>query len=234
MLIGVDLDGLALAAGNFDRDDFLGEVTGGDRLAGALLRADGKGVLIGARYLEIRRHVLAGLRHGVDAVLLLHQRVDEAPADGGVEDFGMAREGFLRLALHEGRPRHRFDATGNGKFHFAGTDGAGGGADRLQARGAEPVQGDAGNALRQTRQEQRHARDIAVVLTGLVGAAVKDFFELVPIDLRVARHQCLDRHGGEIVGAHLGERTAKAADRSANGIAEIYVAHFSLFLYAAA
>ena len=48
--------------------------------------------------LEFLRDVLAGLRHRIDAVLLLHQRIDEAPADGGVVDFGRARERLGRLA----------------------------------------------------------------------------------------------------------------------------------------
>jgi len=34
--------------------------------------------------MEVGRDILTGLRHGIDAVLLLHQRVDEAPAGRGV------------------------------------------------------------------------------------------------------------------------------------------------------
>jgi hypothetical protein len=39
------------------------------------------------------------------------------------------------------------------------------------------------------------------------------------------RHQRLDRHRRQIVGAHLGERTAETADRGSHGIANKHIAH---------
>src|SRR5512141_547839 len=110
MLVLVDFHRLALATSNLDRNDFPGEIARSNGLAGALLRPDGESVLVGTADLEFLGDVLAGLRHGIDAVLLLHQRIDETPADGGVEDLDRARERFLCLALDERRPRHRFDA----------------------------------------------------------------------------------------------------------------------------
>src|ERR1700730_1329225 len=101
MLILVDTDRACLAAGHRYRDDFLGEITRRDRLSCALLRADRESVLIGPRYLDLLGDVLAGLRHRVDAILRLHQRIDEAPADGGIENLGGARERLRRLAHHE-------------------------------------------------------------------------------------------------------------------------------------
>src|SRR6478672_9992660 len=47
----------------------------------ALLRADRHRILVGARHLEFLGDVLAGFRHRIDAVLGLHQRIDEAPAN---------------------------------------------------------------------------------------------------------------------------------------------------------
>jgi hypothetical protein len=70
-----------------------------------------------------------------------------------------------------------------------------------------------------------HARHVAVVLAGLIGAAVKHFVELFPVDLGVARHQRLDRHRGEIVGAHFRQRAAIAPDRRAHRVAEEDVTH---------
>src|SRR5690606_40406310 len=67
--------------------------------------ARGESVLVGARDGEVLGHILAGLRHGIDAVLLLHQRIDQTPADGGVVNLGVAREGGLGLGQHEGRDR---------------------------------------------------------------------------------------------------------------------------------
>ena len=107
----------------------------------------------------------------------------------------------------------------------ATTDGAASGADRIEAGGAEPVQGLAGNRLRHAGKQKRHARDVAVVLAGLVGAAEIDLVDLVPVERRVLGHQRLDRGRGEIVGAHLGERTAETADRSPDGIANEHITH---------
>ncbi len=75
-------------------------------------------------------------------------------------------------------------------------------------------------------QEQRHARDVAVVFAGLVGAAVKHLVELFPVDMGVALLQRAQRHRGQIVGAHLGERAAEAADRRARGVADEDFTHF--------
>ena len=75
------------------------------RRAGALLAsATRRHPGLRGRYLKILGHVLRRLGHGIDAVLLLHQRVDEAPADGGVVDLGLAGKGRVGLAHHEGRP----------------------------------------------------------------------------------------------------------------------------------
>src|SRR5204862_1878857 len=91
---------------------------------GALLRAQREGVLVGARDLVVLGHVLAGLRHGVDAVLRLEYGIDEPPAERGVVDFAAALERLLRLAHDQRRPRHRFDAAGNRKLRLAAADSA--------------------------------------------------------------------------------------------------------------
>ncbi len=41
----------------------------------------------------------------------------------------------------------------------------------------------------------------------------------------MASHQRLDRGRAQIVGAHLGQRTAEAADRGTDGIANKYITH---------
>ncbi len=67
---------------------------------------------------------------------------------------------------------------------------------------------------------ERHAGDVAVVLAGLVGAAVDHVGDRGPVDLRVACHQGLDRDGAEVVGAHRRERAAVAAEGRADGVAD--------------
>ena len=62
------------------------------RRRGALLRAQRERVLVGARDLVFVGDVLGRLRHRIDAVELLHQRIDEAPADRRVENLGRTLE----------------------------------------------------------------------------------------------------------------------------------------------
>jgi hypothetical protein len=94
MLVAVD-DRRAGLAGDLDRRDLAVEEAGLDGGGGALLAAQGEGVLVGAADAVVGGDVLGGLGHGVDAVGLLHRRIDEAPADGGVLDLGVAREKAL-------------------------------------------------------------------------------------------------------------------------------------------
>ena len=117
-----------------------------------------------------------------------------------------------------------FDAAGDGEADFAGFDRARRGADRIQAGGAEAVDRGAGDGVGQLGQERRHARDVAVVLARLVGAAEDHLVQLGPVGVRVARHQRAQGDRGEIVGPHMGERAAEPADGRAHGIADIGVA----------
>jgi hypothetical protein len=92
-----------LRCGIVTGDDLLGQPAVGLRGDRLVLAAHGECVLVGARHAKLFGDVLAGLRHGIDAILLLHQRVDEAPADGGVVDLGIARKGRVGLGHDEGR-----------------------------------------------------------------------------------------------------------------------------------
>ena len=103
---------VALAALDGDGRDLLGEEPAVLRFFRSLLAGVGELVLVGAGDLEFLRHILTGFRHGVRAVRLLHQLVNEAPADGGVVHLGRPRKRLCRLAHHEGRPAHAFDAAG--------------------------------------------------------------------------------------------------------------------------
>ena len=136
MLVLVHSDGTGFAAGRRDRHDLFGEIAHGCGLASALLRTQRECVLVGPRHLEFLGDVLAGLGHGIDAVLRLEQRIDEAPAERGVVNLRRARERLAGFAHDEGRPRHQFDAAGDGKVHLAATNGASGIADRVEPGGA--------------------------------------------------------------------------------------------------
>ena len=57
-----------------------------------------------------------------------------------------------------------------------------GGVDRLQPRAAQPVDGLPADLDREAGEEQRHARHVAVVLAGLVGAAQDDVLDERRVD----------------------------------------------------
>ena len=66
-------------------------------------------------------------------------------------------------------------------------------------------------------QQQRHPRDVAIVLAGLVGAAEDDVLHERRIHAGPI-HDGPQGRGREVVGSDGGERPAVAADRRADGL----------------
>ena len=118
-----------------------------------------------------------------------------------------------------------FDPAGNGEIHIAGLDRARRIAHGIEPGRAQPVDCDTRNGFRQSGQQERHARHIAVVFAGLIGAAEKDLVELRPVGLRIARHQRADRGRGKVVGTQLGERAGVTADSGAHCVADEDLPH---------
>ena len=202
-----------------DRDDLLGQLARLGRGDGALVAAQGEGVLVLAADPVALGDVLAGLAHrlGGDAELG-HPRVDHPPAEGRVvHRLRAAGEGALGLLDHPGRPAHRLDPAGQVEVALAGLDRPGGAVDRLQAGGAEAVDGRAGHALRQAGEQRRHPGDVAVVLAGLVGGAEVDVGDPLGVDAAALDHGG-DRVRGEVVGADAGEGAAVGAHRGAQRV----------------
>ena len=155
-----------------------------------------EGVLVLAADPVALGDVLAGLAHrlGRDAQLG-HPRVDEAPAQRRVvHRLLAARQAALGLADHPGRPAHRLDPAGEVEVALAELDRAGGGVDRLQARGAEAVDGRPGDAAGQAGEQRRHPRHVAVVLARLVGGAEVDVGDPLGVDAGALDHGA-DRRG---------------------------------------
>src|SRR5262249_14672632 len=74
--------------------------------------------------------------------------------------------------------------------------------------------------VRQAGDEQRHAGDVAVVLTRLVRRSEDDLVETFG-ELRLALHEGGDDVRGEIVGTNLGEGATVLSDRRSNRVDEI-------------
>ena len=218
MLVLLD-DHLGLALLHADLDDLTLEEAAVLGSLAAALAAIGEGVLVGAADLVLGGDVLGGLAHRVDAVGGLHARIDEAPAQHRVLELHRAVEGALGLAHHVGRAGHALDTAGDHQIGLAQLHGASGVAGRFEARAAQAVHGSAGHLDRQAGQQARHARDVAIVLTGLVHAAIDHVVDRAPVDIGIALHQRLDRMGGEIVDPHGTQAAVVAADGGADCVA---------------
>jgi hypothetical protein len=88
------------------------------------------------------------------------------------------------LSLGQGirSARHALDAPGDIDLALAGTDGTRRLVDCVQPGGTESVHGHRWHLNRETGQQGRHARHIAVIFTRLVGASQINFFDNRRID----------------------------------------------------
>jgi len=208
-----------------DRHDLFAEKARRPRFRRPPLAAVRERILVRALDPELLGDILAGLGHGIDAVLSLQQGVDEPPAERGVLDRSCALEGDLGLAHHERRPRHGFDTAGDRQLDFARLDCSRGRTDRIQPGSAEPVDRGARHHVRQAGEQECHPRHVAVVLACLIGAPHEDVVESRPIDGGVPRHERPERNCREIIGPHVGERPAIAPDRGPHGVADEGLSH---------
>ena len=169
----------------------------GGRPATVALKCEG--VLILAGDPVALGHVLAGLAHRLERKHLLHARIREAPAERRVPGRAVA---VLRLRRDERRARHRLDAAGDEELAVSRANRMRSADDRREPRRAEAVHSDAGDALGQPSEQRAHARDVAVVLPGLVGGAEVDVLYLCRRDA-CPLHGLLDDEGGEVVRPHV-------------------------------
>ena len=112
MLVLIKDQRFLLTARDLDGGDFLGKAPRFLGGSGFLLGAQSKSVLVFTRDSELLGDVFGGFRHRIHPKRFLHQRVDKAPANGGVFDLLSASKGAIGLAHHVGRSRHRLYATG--------------------------------------------------------------------------------------------------------------------------
>ena len=197
---------------DLDGDELLGKPSSCVGRRPTLLRLERPRILLGPRDAVPLGDVLARLAHRLGAVPLAQPRVGKAPADRRVLQRLLAtREGGLGLAEHERRARHRLDAAGDEDVARAGDDRVGRGGDRLQPRGAEAVDREPADLDREPREQRRHAPDVAVVLTRLVGRTEHDVLDRRGIDPGAA-HGLGDDDRREVIWPHRREHAAVAAD----------------------
>src|SRR5206468_7081777 len=161
---------------------------------------------------EALGHVLGGHAHrDVDereaAVAAEELRVEparpETPAPATAATTSTAATTVALLAFGCGRPRALLDAAGDVDVALAGGDGMGGAPDRLQARRAEAVDGEAGHGEREAGQDAGGAGDAEAGLTGLRDVAADDVDDVRLLDLGDLGHECVEDEGHELVGSHV-------------------------------
>ena len=184
----------------------------------ALLRGDGKSVLVLAGHGAPVDHVLGRLAHRVGVVRIGEARVGETPAEGRVEQRLLpAREGRRGLGHHERGTSHRFDASRHEQVAIAGGDRVSGRNDRLHPRPAQAVDRLPADLDRHPGQQRGHASHVAVVLTGLVGGAQDDVVHGAGVDAGPIQ-QSEDDVRRQVVGSDRGQGPAVAAEGCAQAI----------------
>src|ERR1700694_357289 len=159
------------ATGQGDRHQLVAKMAGllgGDRLPMAFERP---AILVLAADAVPPGDHLRGLPEA-DGPVFLELRVGHAPAERAVmEGLGAACELTLGLFEDVGGTGHALDATGQKAGAVPGFDLAGCRHHRLHPRAAQPVHGGRGDLDRQSREQHRHARHVAVILSRLVRVA---------------------------------------------------------------
>ena len=214
-------DRRSLALLNRDRDDLFREASACGRGGGALLAAERKRVLIGARDAPFRRDVLGRFRHRVAAKCLQHLRVDEPPPKRGVFELEPARKRGIGLSKDERRPRHALDAAADDDRHLPAGDGAGRLRNRIEAGAAQAVDRRSGYLLGQPGEEERHTADVAVVFARLVRAAEYHVVYSRDVEVWVPCAKVSDGDGRKVVSPDPRQCAAVTAKGGSDGVADV-------------
>src|SRR6267154_1702690 len=166
--------------------DLLGKVAVGLRFGDALLALQRVSVLLVASDMIALCYILPGFRHRSRAVQRLHPGIHQPPTDDRVLELHGPAERFVPFSHDIRRPRHALDATGDSEVELPGNNSTRGCPDGVGAAGAEAIDRHARRTDRQTAQQRRHTRDVAIIFSGLIGTTEKDVIDLSRIDLRIA------------------------------------------------
>ena len=184
VLVAVDDERLALPLRDRDRDDLVVEPAGLDGGDGPLLALERERVLALARRRPSARRRSRRSRPSSTGSARSASRglTNRQPRVVSASSRGAAVVGRLGLEHDVRRPGHRLDAAADEHVAVADGDRVRRRVDRLEAGAAQPVDGQAADLDREAGQQQRHPRDVAVVLAGLVGAAEDDVLDERRVD----------------------------------------------------
>ena len=126
-----------------------------------------------------------------------------------------------RLEAAHGKNAHRLRSSGDDDLLGAGANAHVRLGDCFQARGAQAVDGHAGNIDGELCAQSRHAGHVPTGLSFLLGATEDYVFDLGPIETFCAVESARDREGSQIIRARGGEGAFwGATDGRANGADE--------------
>jgi hypothetical protein len=160
----------------------------------------------------------ASFAQRVRPVERLHLWVHESPPERAISQRDVAaRKCLARLGHDQRGARHRFDAARDQEIGVAGGDGARAVIHRHETRAAQPVDGAARHRGRQPAQQRAHARDVAIVFAGLVGASEDHVVDRRRFDPGTA-HDLANHQRTQVIGSYLGQGSPVAADGRAHGV----------------
>ena len=187
------------------------------RRAGAFLAARREGVLVVACHLKLLGHVLRRLRHGVDAVLRLHQGIDEPPAEWSCRRSRVEREKAVSaLGMTKGARDMLSTPPTTTRSASSRLDRAGRAVEGLEARAAQPVDSRGGAHRSESPQAARPSEPrCGCSSPAWVGRSRKNHvIDVRPVHVLVALHERLQGDRGQIVRPH-GGQAARGTVRSA-------------------
>src|SRR5437773_6631868 len=179
------------------------------------MAAQSESVLVLTRNLVFLRDSFGCLPHLQSPVHRGHLGIDEAPTECGVvNSLWSARKSWGGLGHPQRRAGHALHAARDHDVGAARLDLSGRGDGRLHPGSTQPVDRLARHLDGKAREQERHTRDIAVVLARLVGAAEDHVLDLGGLDVR-ALAGLLEDDRGEVVRPYVFELAAITTHRCA-------------------
>ena len=216
MFIHRHRDRVALALGDFDRDEFVLEEAHLVGQGPSLLAQYCESILIFTGDVESAGDIFSRFSHRVGVIQLGESGIGESPADRRVMDFRLSVEGGVGLRHGEGCTAHALGAPGDVDIAAAGFDHSGCNVDRFESGGAQPIDRAAGHTVGESGQQGGHSSHVSIVFTRLVGGSEVDIGDRGWIHTRLFDHR-LDDVGGEIIRSNGGESPSIATKWRSEG-----------------
>ena len=157
--------------------------------------------------------MLGRLTHAEGMIGFRQLGINEPPPKGGVENLRPPGKRLRVLGHDKRRTTHAFHPASDHHLPVATGNGPGSIHDRLQPRGAKPVDRDTRHRRRKPRQQGSHAGYVPVVLARLVRRTCNHIGNRFHRHFPVPMQQCTDGNGQKIIRTHRTQTAAVSSDR---------------------